>query len=232
MDIKTIVLDYLDSKSIQDFLNRRYQDKSKVILSRDRYNLIGNEHGLFNWDNMVETIESADHDYDISNLKPDDIALDIGACIGAFAIKASHYCKHVYAVEPIYANELRKNIALNHINNITVLDYSLGTVERDFNGLITENLKDFSAKFKTLPELIDLCNGHVDFIKCDCEGGEWIIKPDELKDIRIFEAEIHINDKKYELKNFEELLTNAGFEYTKEIFGLYKSLMLIHAKRY
>ena len=46
----------------------------------------------------------------------------------------------------------------------------------------------------SLTELINLCGGHVDFLKCDCEGGEWCVTKEELKNIRRIEMELHCID--------------------------------------
>lgn len=42
----------------------------------------------------------------------------------------------------------------------------------------------------TLSQIIDFCGG-CDFLKCDCEGGEWFIKEGEIKNIRRIEMEYH-----------------------------------------
>jgi hypothetical protein len=34
--------------------------------------------------------------------------------------------------------------------------------------------------------------GGCDFLKCDCEGAEWLINPCELQNVRRIEMEIHL----------------------------------------
>jgi hypothetical protein len=35
-------------------------------------------------------------------------------------------------------------------------------------------------------------SGGCDFLKCDCEGGEWLMNPEDLAGIRRLEMELHI----------------------------------------
>ncbi len=42
-----------------------------------------------------------------------------------------------------------------------------------------------------LRDLIAMSGG-CDFLKCDCEGAEWLIRPADLRDVRRIEMEIHL----------------------------------------
>lgn len=59
-----------------------------------------------------------------SSLSKDDVWLDIGANIGAFAIRAADYVKKVVAVEPEPDNLrcLRRNMLLNRVDNIDIAE--------------------------------------------------------------------------------------------------------------
>jgi FkbM family methyltransferase len=140
-------------------------------------------------------VEETRLEYDWSDLQPDDIVLDIGANIGGFTIGAALKVKHVYAVEPIFYKELEENIKLNNLKNVTILTSALGSGENinlSFNKTERKNIPTHS-----LTQIINLINlkssglHKVSFIKCDCEGGEWFIKPHELNNIRRIEMEIH-----------------------------------------
>ena len=64
--------------------------------------------------------------YHFLDIKKFDIVLDIGANRGTFSILASEKAKHVYAIEPLHADILKKNVSINNISNITVLKTGLG----------------------------------------------------------------------------------------------------------
>lgn len=57
------------------------------------------------------------------SFRPGDVWLDIGANIGAFAIRAAEFVKEVIAIEPDPGNiqNLRRNIELNLVENVYVL---------------------------------------------------------------------------------------------------------------
>lgn len=228
-DIKTIIEDFFRSKNFQEFINHRYKNTFLRKDARYLYKYIGTDYGIFCIDDMVGTIESSDNDYRIDDMLPTDIVLDIGACIGGFALKSCRKAQHVYAVEPLVSKELRKNIKLNNVQNITVFECSLGIVEYNWKGSKYKN--DKYIKQKTLSELINMCGGDVDFLKMDCEGGEWCIKPEELKNIRCIEMELHRhNEKTPKHSVFLKILKDAGFEYEKSMVFSNRT-MLIHARR-
>lgn len=232
-DIKTIIKDYFKTKTFQEFINNRYKDNYERTCPLNVFKIIGTDNALFYLDDLVPSIEGAYADYKIEDLKPTDIVLDIGACIGGFSLNVCKKVKHVYAVEPIVTDRLNKNIQLNNVKNITVLEYALGYN----NSIPYSNTNYFLSKYnkgkkiecKTLSEIIDLCGGHVDYLKLDSEGSEWYIKPEELKNINIVEAEIHSFRGMPKLNTFDKILTDAGFKFKKEILD--KEAMLIHAKK-
>ncbi len=158
-------------------------------------------------------------EYRFNDIQPTDIVLDIGANVGGFSLFVSKIVKHVYAIEPMLPSIIEKNIAINNISNVTVFDHALGI------GMLNipwEGEKNRYIIGKSLSELISLCSGHIDFLKCDCEGGEWSILPEELKNIRRIEAEIHNFDGKHDTSEFLKILDEAGFryEYTSPRAGL------------
>jgi FkbM family methyltransferase len=132
-------------------------------------------------------------EYDVSDIGSDDIVLDIGTTIGDFTILAALKAKHVYGVEPLFCKELNTNIKLNNCSNITLLPIALGDgtpVDLSFNKVERKNVPTF-----TFTQILDMIkekyNDKITFLKCDCEGGEWYIKPSDLLGIRRIEIEIH-----------------------------------------
>lgn len=65
--------------------------------------------------------------YRVSSFEPGDIWLDVGANIGSFAIRAAEFVKQVIAFEPEPNNaaRLKKNIDLNRIQNIWVVESAI-----------------------------------------------------------------------------------------------------------
>ncbi|ABS56161.1 methyltransferase FkbM family [Methanoregula boonei 6A8] len=126
-------------------------------------------------------------EYHFQDIREEDHVLDIGANVGAFCIRAACFSQHVTAVEPVTADLLSDNIELNHAD-ITVIKGALGT------GSPTEITWDdcsvVSPTF-TLGTLVDRAGG-CDFLKCDAEGAEWLIRPCDLDGIRRIEMELHV----------------------------------------
>jgi len=172
------------------------------------------------------SIDDVFSEYWYNDIQREDIVLDIGSNVGAFSLFVSKFVEHVYAIEPVLYHIAKRNVAFNHIKNITVIDTALG------EGLLDipwEGYKSRKIIGKSLTEIIQLCNLHPTFLKLDCEGGEWCIKPHELKGIRRIEAEIHNFDGKHNTMDFLRILNEAGFnyEYTSPRTGL----LQIHARK-
>ncbi len=125
--------------------------------------------------------------YWIDDLQPDDHVIDIGANVGAFCIRAAKRCYHVVAYEPVTGDLLEENISLNRVR-VRVVRAALGSggfVEIDWDGCHVR------SSVYTLGEMIHIAGG-CDFLKCDCEGAEWLINPRDLCGIRRIEMEIHL----------------------------------------
>jgi FkbM family methyltransferase len=130
--------------------------------------------------------------FDVPEYRFDDLCLtdrviDIGANVGAFCIRASPRSQHVFAVEPLTAALLRENIRLNDVS-VQVLEGALGdgkpkTIWWDDNTVFTQTYP--------LRKVIEMAGG-CDFLKCDCEGAEWSIEPEDLHTVRRIEMELHL----------------------------------------
>jgi len=126
------------------------------------------------------------YEYRFNDILPDDIVVDIGANVGAFCIRAARISGRVTAVEPVTAALLTNNIRANDVS-VKVIDGALG------NGRPAEICWDERRIFTpthTLRTIKELAGG-CDFLKCDCEGAEWLINPPELAGIRRIEMELH-----------------------------------------
>lgn len=174
----------------------------------------------------VSEIDDVFSDYHFNDIQKNDIVLDIGSNAGAFALFVSKFVKHIYAIEPITFEILKNNIELNNRKNISVLPIALG------KGTITLKWTGYNDKtIETLRlwQIIELCDGRIDFLKCDCEGGEWSIEPWELEGIRRIEIEVHNFDETHNLNDFLNVLDKANFEYgyTSPRHGI----LIIHARK-
>jgi hypothetical protein len=116
---------------------------------------------------------------------------------------------HVYAVEPVFPEVLATNVVLNDLNDkVTVLHFALSNQDVEE---ITYSGKTRQDHGITLSRIIQTCGGKIDFLKLDCEGGEWVIRPEELAGIRRIEAEIHPAEHRNPYA-FAEMLKVLGYE--------------------
>ena len=127
------------------------------------------------------------HEYRFDDIRRDDIVVDIGANVGGFCLRAARYSDRVIAVEPVSWEVLEENIRLNRAP-VTVIRGALG------NGspaVVTWDGCGGTVPTFTLGQIIGKAGG-CDFLKCDCEGGEWLIRPEDLTGIRRIEMELHL----------------------------------------
>lgn len=125
-------------------------------------------------------------EYRFNDIRPDDIVVDIGANVGAFCIRAARVARNVTAVEPVTAALLRNNIRRNDVS-VNVVEGALGNGKP---AVICWDEERVSTATYTLKKIFDRAGG-CDFLKCDCEGAEWLINPPELAGVRRIEMEMH-----------------------------------------
>lgn len=147
-----------------------------------------------------------DYKFDI---REDDIVIDIGANIGGFCIPAARLSKSVCAIEPLMSKELYANIALNMVN-VRVIECGLG--DGSPLEVYWEDIRK-EVPTMTLGDIKKACGG-CDFLKIDCEGGEWFIKPEEFEGIRRLEMELHQEKFTHKIRDMYKMLDQLGFSYT------------------
>jgi FkbM family methyltransferase len=150
-----------------------------VFITRDTVRFLVQESGFRQIFDVPE--------YRFDDLCPTDRVIDIGANVGAFCIRASRFSHHVVAVEPLTATLLRENIRLNGVT-VQVIEGALGdgkskTIWWDDNNVFTQTYP--------LRNIIEMAGG-CDFLKCDCEGAERSIAPEDLDGVRRIEMELHL----------------------------------------
>lgn len=187
------------------------------VIDRKTFNLEHNGTKFYPF--MSGSIELALQEYDYSDIRPTDIVLDIGANVGGFSCPVAPKCKQLFALEPIYKKELCRNVLLNNLTNVNVAEGALS------------NFKTITCKFEgksntvggcNLTEIINHCGGHIDFLKCDCEGAEWIIQSHEFEGMRRIEMELHLFKGKT-IDEYKKRIEDAGFEVILDETGNHKS---------
>jgi hypothetical protein len=182
-------------KSLGNVLNRHYYP-DQALVDTKRVKIIQTENGSFYYSralqqyyNLFEQIE----DYKTDDLQSNDVVLDIGANLGAFTVLAAKKVRYVIAVEPLFYEELQANVQLNGLENAVCLPFAL-----DWVGPFTERWKrihfcgrDELVPCKEFKSILSECPVQPNFLKIDCEGGEWSIDPEDLEGFRAIEAEVH-----------------------------------------
>ena len=150
-------------------------------------------------------------------LNNNSIVADIGSWIGPTVLYSAKIAKHVYAFEPdvIALNNLRLNIKLNNLDNITVIDSSVSIDNYEKYMLMfgnSESKVDFTdsskQKIKSLTFtkfLKDYNLKNVDFIKMDVEGHEFQIIPTMINYLEEFKTPLLLSIHKEELRYPHEL---------------------------
>jgi hypothetical protein len=126
-------------------------------------------------------------EYHFGDIRPDDIVVDVGANVGAFCLRAARTARRVTAVEPVACSPLRENIRLNGAE-VNVIEGALGDGKQ--KEICWDDCRVISPTY-TLRAIREIAGG-CDFLKCDCEGAEWLINSGDLAGIRRIEMELHI----------------------------------------
>jgi len=164
------------------------------------------------------------------SLQPTDNWLDIGANIGAFAIRAAEFVQSVTAVEPEQGNLdcLYNNCLINGARNISIVEAAI--VGGDETSVPLALSKSYSSTHRVGKirgrETVEVmainindivAEQSINKIKCDCEGSEpEILEALDLTEIDEIIFEYHfsfIKDRPWE-RYFDiiEKLENEGFE--------------------
>lgn len=189
-----------------------------------------NEHSFkypedFNWSNLpyedICTIEREIVDEKVyrfwSDVNKGDTVLDIGASVGAYTISIlDQKPKKVYCVEPSksFLKELSKNCTEKLINNpevsITYINNGIVNEYTDKISVFGDDKSFVPITFKEMVEKYSISN--INFMKVDCEGGEYSIFTDENIDflttnVDFISMEIHLKGDGFREK-FKNLRDN------------------------
>lgn len=219
-------------RALENVLRRRYYPGYQLVDSK-RVGVLQTKYGAFHFSkalqtyyNLFEQIET----YKVDDLQKTDVVLDIGANIGAFTVLAAPKVRHVIAVEPLFCGELKMNIELNKLDNVRLLPYALGWVSpfSEHYGRISFCGEDELVQYIEFKDILASCPERPNFLKIDCEGGEWSLRKEDLEGFRAVEAEVHNFDNKNPVK-FLEMLEYIGFDCVHSITK--EGQMMISARR-
>lgn len=173
------------------YFNKNFPNSKYAIINKEIFPAVYSRTGeLYTIHPDLITYTQAREQYDFSGLRSKDTVIDLGANIGAFSFRCAKLgCRNIYAYEPIVYLALWKNIQLNQLDEIVHPSwYGVG----NGNDLKVEWMGDTrTIETRTMTQILKHTEG-CDFLKCDVEGAEWFIMPDELKDIRRIEMEFHM----------------------------------------
>ena len=157
------------------------------------------------------------------SVEPGDVVLDIGASVGPFVKRIEDQCPaQVYCLEP--NKDLYKTL-LKNINNldVSVVPINAGLSNKNginnLCGMFDENKTEISDGTDGVPVetitfaklLADNNITHIDFIKTDCEGGEYDVFNDKhfdwiVNNVKKIAGEFHLHtaDQKVKFKHFRD----------------------------
>ena len=144
------------------------------------------------------------------DVKDGDVVLDIGASVGAYAVSIlENNPKKVYCVEP---SKKLMSILKSNCDTENIIPINWGIVEQEGDSINIFGGKDQEFKGITFKNMLERYSiNHVDYMKVDCEGGEYNIFRDEnmeflLNKVKFMAIEIHLNYSgcREKFKNFRD----------------------------
>jgi len=166
----------------------------------------------------------------IQDIRSDDIVYDVGSHLGLYSCLAASKAGKVYCFEPHPGNleALRKNIELNNLENIKIIEYALSDEERTFlmpgkdtraNAAVSDMEGELEINSVTGDVLVEEKIKPATVVKIDVEGHEYqAVKglEETLRDsCRVLYCEVHPEDLKdfgHSEEEFYDLVEKLGFQ--------------------
>ena len=174
---------------LQNVINTMFYSPNHVQLDTRKFDYIEVDGFKFHVTDQIDSVQRVVGNSWFDGIKEGDVVLDIGANIGAIAIPLSKYADEVIALEPLFPDLLLDNIKLNSLKNVFVYPCGLSDV-KTLDVAFSSRRKVVNCM--TFPEILECIDKQIDFLKVDCEGGEWSILPEQLKGIRELRLEFHV----------------------------------------
>ncbi len=175
---------------IRKYTNLLYYNPRFINLEMSKLDTVEVDGCKFHMSNQVDSVQRVKDNPWFENIRSTDVAVDLGANIGAITIPIAKVAKKVYAIEPLFDGLLQQNVLLNKLDNVTIWNIGIGS--KEFNQLIkfagTEKIV-IVYPFSYVKKLI---GKQIDWLKMDIEGAEWFIEPEEFEGIRELRIEFHI----------------------------------------
>ena len=180
-------------------------------------------HNANFWSSFAKGWESGTFDCFDKFLDKNKTFLDIGSWIGPTVLYASGKSKQVYSVEPNPDSlvHLKKNIKLNNLNNISIIEKAIYHKETEIDFVLAESasnllindskfIEEGSAKDSdvgkrynvrpkvkvstiTFKTLLSSVEGDISLIKMDIEGAEKYVIPECIEDLKLIECPLNIS---------------------------------------
>jgi|688.fasta_scaffold437861_2 FkbM family methyltransferase len=157
--------------------------------------------------NPINNGENSDYEK-IFQVEENDIVVDIGSTVGDFPYSVLHKKpKHIYVVEPIitFFDVLKKNLEGHPVSFTNAAISSERYMKISWDG------QEQDVRTLTFKEFIEQNRlSNINFLKIDCEGGEYSILTEEnlsiLKNIPKIVIECHLGYKiqKEQFRNFRD----------------------------
>jgi len=196
---------------LQNIINTLFYDKNRVQLDVRKFDYVEVDGCKFHVTDQIDSVQRVKGNGWFEGARPNDTVVDIGANIGAITIPLAKVAKKVISYEPLFTGALADNVKLNKLTNVTILPLALSNKESEY---ITFSSKSARVKCITFAGILSVANYKIDFLKVDCEGGEWYIEPEQVKGIRELRMEFHLRRS-----NFQEdkiMLLSAWWDWLIE----------------
>jgi FkbM family methyltransferase len=205
---------------------------------------------------IKETCLDRDYERNSTRIKDNWVVIDIGAGLGDFTISAAceHPSNHIYAYEPFpnSFNLLQDNLALNHVANVSAFPYAIGAHSGTIYLDTTTEIAVQHSTAKTVPSsntktalqvtslsLDDIFEEQqlscCDFLKIDCEGGEYDIlfnaSEMTLKKTRNICLEYHNGVTHFSHNDLVTYLRQKGFQVKTIPNPVHKNLGFLYANQ-
>lgn len=173
------------------YYNKKFKNSKYAFINKEIFPAVYSRTGeLYAIHPDLITYVQTREQYDLDDLRSTDTVIDLGANIGAFSfLAAKRGCKRIFAYEPVIYGALWKNVKLNQLEDrIFTSWYGVGDGKDQRVEWMGEKR---TIETRTMTDILKTTNG-CDFLKCDTEGAEWYIKPEELESVRHIEMEFHM----------------------------------------
>ena len=200
--------------SVRKYTNLLYYDPEWVNVKLSNYDVVEVDGCRFYVTDQINAVQRVNGNDWFDRVRPTDTVVDIGANIGAMTIPFAKVAKRVYAVEPLFFEDLERNIKLNGLDNVTVIYAGVGNGGSKIIGFSSKSAPSTIISFDALRSKIGT---PIDFLKMDGEGCEWEIEPPELKGIRELRIEFHISrdntrEDRRKYQEYMDWIKSEGYE--------------------